>query len=144
VFCSPCAIQACTECWHYFILNSRVYQVNQLYTLNLCQSYLQLLYLKTTLILEVSSVITNSITWNIPKQMTHNHAIRNVQLLIHKVTFLQACHYDQHSNIVFFFLGWGETESTCYIDHYLAFHSSPWWWWVWRSQWNENWQGKLK
>jgi hypothetical protein len=43
----------------------------------------------------------------------------------------------------FSFLGWGETESTWYVGHWLASCTSPGWW-VWSSRWNENWQGKSK
>jgi hypothetical protein len=43
------------------------------------------------------------------------------------------------------FLGWGETESTWYVGHYLAYCASPGYRWrMWSSRWNENWQGKPK
>jgi hypothetical protein len=65
-----------------------MYQFNHLCTLHLCQINIRLLYFKTTLILKVSSVITISITVKHTETDTHKHAIRNVQLLIHEVTFL--------------------------------------------------------
>jgi hypothetical protein len=40
------------------------------------------------------------------------------------------------------YLGWGETESTWYVGHYLS--SVPDDRCVWSSRWNENWQGKTK
>jgi hypothetical protein len=40
---------------------------------------------------------------------------------------------------------WGETESTWYVDHCLAYFTAPdvRWWWVWSNRWSE-WQGKPK
>jgi hypothetical protein len=49
-------------------------------------------------------------------------------------------------SVVFFpLVSWvlSKTESTWYSDHYLAYCTSPGWWWVWSSQWND-WQGKPK
>jgi hypothetical protein len=43
------------------------------------------------------------------------------------------------------FSGWGETESTWYVSHYLAIVPAPDdRWWLWSSWWNEDWQGKPK
>jgi hypothetical protein len=39
---------------------------------------------------------------------------------------------------LFVFVRWGETESTWYVAHCLAYCTSP------GSRWNENWQGKPK
>jgi hypothetical protein len=44
----------------------------------------------------------------------------------------------------FLFLVWGETESTWHVGHCLPYCTSPGWWSVWSSRWNENWQGKPK
>jgi hypothetical protein len=52
-------------------------------------------------------------------------------------------------DITFFFFsfsGWGETESTWYVGHSWPIVPAPddRWWWLWRSWWNEDWQGKPK
>jgi hypothetical protein len=51
---------------------------------------------------------------------------------------------------IFAFLGWSETESTCYVGHYLTYCTNSawwwwwwWWWWVWSNRWND-WQEKPK
>jgi hypothetical protein len=42
--------------------------------------------------------------------------------------------------LIFYYYYWGETESTWYVGHYLAYCASPVWR-VWSSRWNENWNG---
>jgi hypothetical protein len=50
---------------------------------------------------------------------------------------------DHCSSTPFYFLGWGEPEPTWYVCQCFPTvpHLDDRWWYVWSSQWNDNWQG---
>jgi hypothetical protein len=77
------------------------------------------------------------------------HLLLLVSCLAYPIILKMEAMYSSENStsiLVFFsFLGWVETESTWYFGHYWPIVPAPDdRWWMWRSRWNGNWQGKRK